>query len=99
MRIRLGKEGPEFEAPTASETEQTYFGHLNRYADERVECRCGFLYLRGQLRHEIDVEQMHPLNRQNPRCTFMDRSGCHWTAFEKCPKCRRCVFADGRWVQ
>jgi hypothetical protein len=42
---------------------------------------------------------MHPQNRNNPHCTMTDQTGCHYTAFEKCPKCKRYLFADGRRMQ
>lgn len=88
-----------FEAPTQSETEERYLGRVRRHTPEPVGCRCRWSGLRGELQHEVDIEQMHPQNRNNPHCTMTDQTGCHYTAFEKCPKCKRYLFADGRRMQ
>ena len=52
----------------------------------------------GKIEHKLDIEQMHPKNRDNPHCNMRDQDGCHRTAFEKCPKCKRCLFADGQRI-
>lgn len=63
-----------------------------------IKCRCGWSGDRRQLLHEIDIEQMHPRNRNNSQCTLENQRGCHKTAFEKCPKCRRCLLADNNFI-
>lgn len=61
-----------------------------------IVCMCGKQLQRSDLIREKDIEQYHPKNKNNPRCTPIDSSGCHMTFFEKCPKCERCLFADSQ---
>lgn len=98
MKI-ISPSGEVIDALTEQEKDEKYFGRFYPNAPQGVECRCGWAGLRGSLTHEVDIEQMHPKNRNNPHCNMMDRRACHWTAFEKCPKCRRCLFADGMFIQ
>lgn len=97
MKI-INPDGKVFDAPTEQEKDEQYFGRFYPASGQSVECRCGWAGLRGHLEHEVDIEQMHPKNKDNPQCNMMDRRGCHWTAFEKCPHCKRCLFADGQFI-
>lgn len=65
---------------------------------QMVECYCGSIVNRGELIHEKSLEQMHPRNRNNPHCNMYDREDCYYTNFEKCPKCKRYLFADGQFI-
>lgn len=91
-------DGNTIDALTEREKDEKYFGHFYPYGAQEVKCRCGWVGFRGDLSHEIDIEQMHPKNRDNPHCNMVDRSDCHYTAFEKCPQCTRCLFADGQFI-
>ncbi len=97
--VRIVFEGHEFDAPTQSETEARHFDRFCENQHQHVLCICGHQCFRGELTHEIDIEQMHPANKDNPHCNMVDRRGCHYTAFEKCPRCSRCMFADGQFIQ
>lgn len=91
-------EGSEIDALTGIEFDQKYFSHAIQCSRQEVHCICSWYGLRGELIRERDIEQMHPANRRNPHCNMQDQRGCHWTAFESCPKCQRCIFADGQRI-
>lgn len=97
--MKIIYEGKEYDAPTVSEIEKEYFHFVPPRETQEIECYCEWVGVRGALIHEIDIDQMHPKNRNNPHCNMMDRRGCHYTAYEKCPRCKRVVFADGMFVQ
>ena len=67
-------------------------------SDQPLLCRCGWRGFRTELVQVTDLEQTHPHNKNNPRCTFTDRSDCHYTKFEDCPKCKGSIFADEREI-
>lgn len=97
MKIINPVDGSEFDAPTAAEWEKKYFPFVR--GDMFVSCRCGWSGGRYELTHEVDIEYMHPKNRYNRYCNMQDTSGCHLTAFEKCPRCKRVVFSDDQIIQ
>lgn len=72
------------------------FGEFN--IDIEIECRCGWAGKRGHLLLDTDIEVTHPRNkdlyRDDPK--FYDK--VHYTRFEKCPKCKRCLYADGKRI-
>lgn len=57
-----------------------------------VECRCGMKCYRSDLEHDSDIEMTHPSNRGKS----LQDTDLHVTEAEKCPKCGRWIFADGR---
>ena len=61
----------------------------------KESCRCGWVGDRSELIYESDIERNHPKNINNPNRTPHDKSQLHYTKFEKCPLCDKCIFADG----